>query len=109
MAEENAYITRERPWEHADLLVYGGESIPYDRETEVVLGRPRVSSPADTRDRPVIDLADLPGVHVVAKPDPHGLPAPDLSRRPHAAWGADARGAGYGGRRRGVYAVRRSG
>ena len=45
MAEENAYTTRERPWEHADLLVYGGESIPYDREAEVVLGsslrRPR--------------------------------------------------------------------
>ena len=30
MAEEYAYTTRERPWEHADLLVYGGESIPYD-------------------------------------------------------------------------------
>ena len=45
MAEENAYTTRERPWEHADLLVYGGESIPYDPESEVVLGpslrRPR--------------------------------------------------------------------
>ncbi len=38
MAEENAYTTAERPWEHADLLVYGGESIPYDRATEVVLG-----------------------------------------------------------------------
>jgi hypothetical protein len=38
MAEENAYTTRERPWEHADLLTYGGESIPYDRTTEVVLG-----------------------------------------------------------------------
>lgn len=45
MAEENAYTTRERPWEHADLLVYGGESIRYDPESEVVLGpslrRPR--------------------------------------------------------------------
>ena len=40
MAEENAYTTVERPWEHADLLVYGGESIPYDRSTHVVLGRP---------------------------------------------------------------------
>ena len=38
MAEENAYTTRERPWEHADLLAYGGESIPYDRRTEVVVG-----------------------------------------------------------------------
>ena len=38
MAEENAYTTAERPWEHADLLVYGGDSIPHDRDTEVVLG-----------------------------------------------------------------------
>ena len=44
MAEEYAYTTRERPWEHADLLVYGGESIAYDRETEVVLG-PALSRP----------------------------------------------------------------
>jgi hypothetical protein len=40
MAEENAYTTAERPWAGADLLVYGGDSIPYDRETEVVLGGP---------------------------------------------------------------------
>lgn len=37
MAEEYAYTTRERPWEQADLLIYGGESIAYDRETEVVV------------------------------------------------------------------------
>ncbi len=37
MAEEYAYTTRERPWEHADLVVYGGKSIPYDRGSEVVL------------------------------------------------------------------------
>ena len=37
MAEENAYTTAERPWEHADLLVYGGDSIPHDLETQVVL------------------------------------------------------------------------
>ena len=37
MAEENAYTTLERPWEHADLLVYGGESIPHDDDIEVVL------------------------------------------------------------------------
>ena len=36
MAEENAYVTRERPWEHADLLVYGGDSIPHDRDTQAV-------------------------------------------------------------------------
>jgi hypothetical protein len=40
MAEEYAYTTRERPWEHADLLVYGGQSIPYELATEVVLGPP---------------------------------------------------------------------
>ena len=37
MAEENAYTTAERPWEHADLLVNGGDSIPYDPATHVVL------------------------------------------------------------------------
>lgn len=37
MAEENAYTTAERPWEHVDLLVYGGDSIPRDPTTEVVL------------------------------------------------------------------------
>lgn len=38
MAEENAYSTAARPWEHADLLVYGGESIAHDRDGEVVVG-----------------------------------------------------------------------
>ena len=38
MAEENAYTTRERPWERADLLVYGGDSVPYDSRTEIVIG-----------------------------------------------------------------------
>lgn len=37
MAEENAYTTAARPWEHADLLVYGGDSIDHDRGTEVVV------------------------------------------------------------------------
>ncbi len=37
MAEENAYTTRERPWEHADLLGYGGDSIRHDREREAVI------------------------------------------------------------------------
>ena len=40
MAEENAYTTAERPWEHADLLVNGGDSIPYDPATHVVLADP---------------------------------------------------------------------
>lgn len=37
MEEEYAYTARERPWEHANLLVYGGDSIPYDLAAEVVL------------------------------------------------------------------------
>ena len=40
MAEENAYTTRERPWEHADLLVYGGDSIPHDPDREVPITNP---------------------------------------------------------------------
>jgi uridine kinase len=47
MAEENAYTTRERPWKHADLLVYGGQSIAYDRRTEVVLSNPEPAGSAD--------------------------------------------------------------
>jgi len=39
MAEENAYVTRDRPWEQADLLVNGGDSIPHDLHGEVVLTR----------------------------------------------------------------------
>jgi uridine kinase len=39
MAEENAHVTRHRPWEHADLLVYGGDSIGHDPETEVVVAQ----------------------------------------------------------------------
>lgn len=42
MAEENAYTTAERPWEHADLLVSGGESIPHDPTTQVVLAEPEI-------------------------------------------------------------------
>ncbi len=37
MAEENAYTTREQPWRHADLIGYGGESVAYDPEREVVV------------------------------------------------------------------------
>ncbi len=40
MAEENAYTTAERPWEHADLLVNGGDSIPYDPATQIILASP---------------------------------------------------------------------
>jgi uridine kinase len=39
MAEENAYVITQRPWHHADLLIYGGDSIPHDLETEVVVAQ----------------------------------------------------------------------
>jgi uridine kinase len=39
MADENAYVITQRPWLHADLLVYGGDSIPQDRETEVAVAQ----------------------------------------------------------------------
>jgi hypothetical protein len=49
MAEENAYVTRERPWEQADLIVNGGDSIPHDPDAEVALARPTSREPAYTR------------------------------------------------------------
>ena len=43
MAEENAYVTRERPWEQADLIVNGGDAIPHNPETDVILARQATS------------------------------------------------------------------
>lgn len=43
MAEENAYMAADRPWEHADLIIDGSGSVDHDQETEIVLG---VTSPA---------------------------------------------------------------
>jgi len=40
MAEENAYSIRERPWEHADIIVYGGDSIPHNPDREAVIAEP---------------------------------------------------------------------
>jgi uridine kinase len=42
MAEENAHLAAERPWQHADLIVDGSGSIHHDRQTEIVL---RVAQP----------------------------------------------------------------
>jgi uridine kinase len=39
MAEENAYVVAERPWESADWVVYGGTAISHDPETDVVVAR----------------------------------------------------------------------
>ena len=40
MAEENAYMAAERPWEHADLLVDGSVLSDHDQQTEIVLAIP---------------------------------------------------------------------
>jgi hypothetical protein len=45
MAEENAYTTRERPWEHANVLVNGGDSIPHDRRSQAVIAGSEGLSP----------------------------------------------------------------
>jgi hypothetical protein len=37
MAEEYAYVVSHRPWEHADLIIDGGEAAQYDRNTQVVV------------------------------------------------------------------------
>jgi uridine kinase len=37
MAEENAHMAAERPWEHADLIVDGSGSLDHDQETQIVL------------------------------------------------------------------------
>jgi hypothetical protein len=41
MAEEDAYVLTDQPWQHADLVVYGGDSVDHDRATEVVVSLPR--------------------------------------------------------------------
>jgi uridine kinase len=37
MAEENAYMAAERPWEHADLIVDGSANLEHNEQTEIVL------------------------------------------------------------------------
>ena len=39
MADESAYVITQQPWQHADLLVYGGDSVGHDRETEAVVAQ----------------------------------------------------------------------
>jgi uridine kinase len=36
MAEENAYLTAEQPWRHADLIVHGSGTFDHDHESQVV-------------------------------------------------------------------------
>jgi hypothetical protein len=37
MAEENAYVTAHRPWEDADLVINGGDTLHGDRRGDVVI------------------------------------------------------------------------
>jgi energy-coupling factor transporter ATP-binding protein EcfA2 len=37
MAEEYAYVVAHRPWEHAHLIIDGGEAARYDRKSQVVV------------------------------------------------------------------------
>ena len=48
MAEEYAYVVAHRPWEHADLIINGGEAVQYDRNTEVVVAERRASAGTQT-------------------------------------------------------------
>jgi hypothetical protein len=40
MAEEEPFLTGQRPWDHADMLVAGIPEIPFDRATELVVAPP---------------------------------------------------------------------
>jgi hypothetical protein len=37
MAEENAYVTDQRPWDDADLVINGGDTMHGDRQDEVLI------------------------------------------------------------------------
>jgi hypothetical protein len=37
MAEELPFVAARRPWEHADLIVAGTPTLPYDPRTEMVV------------------------------------------------------------------------
>jgi hypothetical protein len=44
MAEENAYMAAERPWEHADLIVDGRGGLDIDQEKKIIFRLPDVDS-----------------------------------------------------------------
>ena len=70
MAEENAYTTHERPWEHADLLVSGGDSIAHEPRHPSRPRRRRVA--VSTAERALITPTPLSVSH--AAWDKHPLP-----------------------------------
>jgi len=52
MAEEYAYVVAHRPWEHADLIIDGGETAQYDRNSQVAVAeRWRASGHSDPKVR----------------------------------------------------------
>jgi uridine kinase len=45
MAEENAHMAAERPWEHADLIVDGSGSLDNDQEMKIIFRVPNHLAP----------------------------------------------------------------
>jgi uridine kinase len=45
MAEENAYMAAERPWEHADLIVDGRGGLDADQEKKIIFRVPNHAAP----------------------------------------------------------------
>ena len=46
MADENAYMAAERPWEHADLIVDGRRGLDNDQEKTIIFRLPDHSAPS---------------------------------------------------------------
>jgi uridine kinase len=49
MAEENAYMAAERPWEHADLIVDGRGGLDNDQEKTIIFRLPDHPAPGQGR------------------------------------------------------------
>jgi hypothetical protein len=49
MAEEDAYMAAERPWEHADLIVDGRGGLDNDQEKKIIFRLPDHPAPGQGR------------------------------------------------------------